>query len=115
LFDARQAFVSYDSKENIWLILGSDTEETTQVPLRNIRSVSNMSQSILETPPSDLNDGNNNEEYEKQAEEILDEIWKIYNDDNSWYEEAKSKDGTDIVLSKTFPKWGKIFRLTVRK
>jgi len=69
---------------------------------------------MLGTPTSVL-DSDQNEEYEKQAEEMLDVIWRIYNDENSWYEESKSKDGLDIVISKTYPKWGKIFRLIVRK
>ena len=56
----------------------------------------------------------NNEDYENQADGILNEIWRIYKDETSWVDESKSKDGLDIVVSKTFPKWGKIFRLTVR-
>ncbi len=97
-------------------IIGSDTEEANQQPLRTSGSDSNISQSILGTPPLTVEgDNNNNEDYEKQADEILDEIWRIYQDDNSWYEEAKSKDGLDTVVSKTFPKYGKIFRLIVSK
>ena len=92
-------------------LIASDTEDQ---PLRNIRSDSNVSPSMLGTPTSVL-DSDQNEKYEKQAEEMLDEIWKIYNDDESWYEESKSNDGFDIVLSKKFPKWGKTFRLIVRQ
>jgi hypothetical protein len=91
----------------IIFLIASDTEETNQ-----FRSDSN----VLRTPTSILDDGDDqNEEYEKQTEEMLDEIWRIYNDDQSWYQESKSKNGFDIVLSKNFPKWGKIFRLIVRK
>ncbi len=109
----------YNQTEEIWLIIyiiGSDTEEANPQPLRTSGSDSNISQSILGTPPLTVEgDNNNNEDYEKQADEILDEIWRIYQDDNSWYEEAKSKDGLDTVVSKTFPKYGKIFRLIVSK
>ena len=90
-------------------LLASDTEETDRV-----RADSNVS-SPPTTAVDDDHDDNRNEEYEKQAEEMLDEIWRIYNDDESWYEESKSKDGCDIVRSKQFPRWGKIFRLVVRK
>ena len=95
----------------MFFLIASDTEEPNQ--LRRVRSDSN----VLGTPTSALDDGDDqNDEYVQQANEILDEIWRLYNDDeDSWYEESKSKDGFDIVLSKQFPKWGKIFRLIVRE
>ncbi len=96
-----------------FIIIDSDTEETSQQELRNVRSNSNISQLILETSTS-IAVVDNNEEYEKQAEEMFDDLCEIYNDNNSWREESKSKDGLDIVISKNFSKWGKIFRLTVR-
>jgi hypothetical protein len=103
-------------------IIGSDTEEEKQqqqqqqqLPLRTVHSDSNISQSVLATPLSVLDDNNNNEDYEKKADEIIDELWRIYQDSDSWYEEARSKNGVDVVHSKSFPKWGKVFRLIVRK
>jgi hypothetical protein len=69
----------------------------------------------LGTPISIHDNNDNDEEYVKQADEMVNDIWRMYNDKGSWYEEAKSKDGLDTVNSKSFPKWGKVFRLTVRK
>lgn len=53
------------------------------------------------------------EAYEKQADEIIDEIWTIFRDESGWSDESQSKDGQDVVVSKSYPKWGKVFRLTV--
>jgi hypothetical protein len=102
----------YKSKEQILLIIyiiGSDTEETTHEPLRSVNS-----DSVLGTPPL-VFDENQNEDYENQADEIINEIWRMFNNKNSWSYESKSRDGLDTVVSKSFPKWGKVFRLTVRK
>ncbi len=46
---------------------------------------------------------------------IIEKVWRIFKDDNSWSQEAKSNNGIDIVIAKNFPKWGKVFRLSVRK
>jgi hypothetical protein len=96
-----------------WYILGSDTEETNRESLRNIRSDSNISQSILGTPASVIED--DDDDYESQADEIIEKVWRIFKDDDSWIQEAKSSDGLDIVIAKSFPKWGKVFRLSVKK
>jgi hypothetical protein len=69
---------------------------------------------MLVTPPSALDD-DNNEDYEKQADELIDEIWRIFKDEDAWSHEAKSKNRSDAVTSKTFPNRGKVFRLIVRK
>jgi hypothetical protein len=53
-------------------------------------------------------------DYEQQADDIIEHVWGIFQDDASWSQEAKSTDGIDIVMSKMFPKWGKVFRLSVR-
>lgn len=54
--------------------------------------------------------------YEKQAKRLLEEIAALIDDDEeTWTNEAKSKDGLDIVTSKTIPNRGKVFRLTVRR
>ncbi|CAF1540987.1 unnamed protein product, partial [Rotaria sordida] len=90
----------------------ANKEETKQGSLRSVHSDSNVVQSILEESSVVFDNNDNNEDYEKQADETIDEIWKIFKDDNSWLEEAKSCDGFDIVFSKIYPKWGKIFRLT---
>ena len=76
-------------------------------------SDSNSFQPMTETSPSICN-GNDHQEYEKQAEEMLENIWKLYDDNESWTDETKSQDGLDIVTSKNFPRWGKVFRLIVR-
>ncbi|CAF3709616.1 unnamed protein product, partial [Rotaria sordida] len=93
-------------------MLYANKEETKQGSLRSVHSDSNVVQSILEESSVVFDNNDNNEDYEKQADETIDEIWKIFKDDNSWLEEAKSRDGFDIVFSKIYPKWGKIFRLT---
>jgi len=92
-----------------------DGEQQQQQQPRNQRADSNISQLSIATPVSILDNEvvNKYEEYEKQADDLLDEIWRIYQDDDAWYEEGRSTDGFDIVLSKTYPKWGKIFRLNV--
>jgi hypothetical protein len=81
--------------------IGSDTD--------NARQTRNGSPSGSETSEND----DSHEDYEKQADDIIDEIWRIFRDDAGWSDESKSKDGQDVVVSKTFPKWGKVFRLTV--
>lgn len=92
-----------------------DEDDGEQLQTRNQRTDSNISQLSIATPVSILDNEivNKNEEYERQADDLLDEIWRIYQDDDVWYEEGRSSDGFDIVLSKTYPKWGKIFRLNV--
>ncbi|CAF1394559.1 unnamed protein product [Adineta steineri] len=92
-------------------IEGSDAEETNIQPVRNIRSDSTISQSMLGTPTSVIEDYND-DEYGKQADEIIERIWGIYQDNNCWIPESKSSDGLDVIAAKNFPKWGKIFRLT---
>ncbi|CAF3691678.1 unnamed protein product [Rotaria sp. Silwood1] len=84
-------------------------EKEKQESLRSVHSESSIIKSIS-GESSVIFD--NNDDYEKQADKTIDEIWKIFKDDNSWLEEAKSHNGLDIVVSKIFPKWGKIFRLT---
>jgi hypothetical protein len=69
---------------------------------------------MLGTPISSL-DYDNNEIYTKQADDLFDEILRIYKDDKSWSNEAKSTNGRDIVTSKNVPNRGKVFRLIVRK
>ncbi len=96
-------------------VLGSDTEEASREPPRIIRSESMISQSILGTPVSAFEDMNNAEDYETQADDVVEKVWRIFKDDDSWSQEAKSSDGLDIVMTKTFPKWGKVFRLSVKK
>lgn len=98
----------------IW-ILGSDSEETYSDPIRTVRAGSNVSQSILGTPASVIEDDGNDEDYGKQADDIIEKVWRIFKDDSSWSQEAKSNNGIDIVIAKNFPKWGKVFRLCVRK
>ncbi|CAF1514960.1 unnamed protein product, partial [Rotaria sordida] len=93
-------------------IEGSDTEETNVSAFRNFRSDSNVSQSLLCTPASVIEDDDNDQDYEKQADEVIENIWRIFKDNDSWLQEAISSNGLDIVLAKNFPKWGKIFRLT---
>lgn len=90
-----------------------DNSEGRQLASRNHRSDSNISQLSIATPVSILDNEivNKNEEYEKQADDLLDEVWRIYQDDDIWYEEGRSSDGLDVVLSKSYPKWGKVFRL----
>ncbi|CAF2818102.1 unnamed protein product [Rotaria sp. Silwood2] len=92
--------------------VGTNKEEEKQEKLRTVHSESNVTQSISGESSVIFDNYDNNEDYEKQADETIDEIWKIFKDDNAWSEEAKSRDGLDIVVSKNFPKWGKIFRLT---
>ncbi|CAF3882920.1 unnamed protein product [Rotaria sp. Silwood2] len=90
----------------------SDTEETNTGALRNFRSDSNVSQSLLCTPVSVIEDYDNDEDYEKQADEVVDKVWRIFKDNDSWLQESISSNGLDIVLAKNYSKWGKVFRLT---
>jgi hypothetical protein len=98
-------------------ILGSDTEDANQEPTRNIRSDSNVSQSIVGTPASVIEDDTNDDDYEKQADEVIEKVWHMFKDDDldTWTQEAKSSDDLDIVIAKSFPKCGKVFRLTVKR
>ncbi|CAF1311836.1 unnamed protein product [Adineta steineri] len=57
-------------------IEGSDAEETNIQPVRNIRSDSTISQSMLGTPISVIEDYND-DEYGKQADEIIERIWVL--------------------------------------
>lgn len=95
-------------------VLVNDTQETNQHSVRHVYSDSNITQSMTQTTSS-IPNGNDHQEYEKQAEEMLEDIWKLYNGNESWTDEVKSRDGLDIVTSKNFPKWGKVFRLIVRR
>ena len=74
-----------------------------------------ISQSILGTPASGFEEDDNDQDYETQADDIIEKVWRIFKDEDSWSPEAKSSDGSDVVVSKTYPKWGKVFRLTVSK
>ncbi|CAF1537241.1 unnamed protein product [Adineta steineri] len=95
----------------LYSVDGSDTEDTRHEPLRAVHSDSNVSRSLLATSTSYLDD-DKIDDYQNQANDTINEIWKIYKDENSWCNELKSRDGLDTVVSKTFPKWGKVFRLT---
>lgn len=98
----------------IFAISGSDNEESFKDPIRTNRAESTISQSILGTPASVIEDDNNNDEdYEKQADDVIEKIWRIFRDEESWSQETKSSNGLDVVISKTFPKVGKVFRLSV--
>ena len=61
-------------------VLASDTEETNSQSFRHVHSDSNVAQSMTETCSS-IPDGNDHQEYEKQADEMLEDIWNIYDDD----------------------------------
>ncbi|CAF4295014.1 unnamed protein product [Rotaria socialis] len=91
---------------------GSDTEDTNTGAMRDVRGDSNVSQSLLYTPASVIDDYDNAEDYEQQADEIVQKIWRIFKDNESWVQEAVSTNGRDVVFAKTFPIWGKVFRLT---
>ena len=93
------------------LILDSDNEGSFRDTRRRGGSESNMSQSMLGTPMSFVEDNEN--DYESQADEIIDKVWKIFQDNSSWSQEAKSTDGNDVVQTKTYKELGKVFRLTV--
>lgn len=94
--------------------VASDTEETYRDPERFTHSESNVSRSMLGTP-SFIEEEENEQDYEAQADDVVEKVWRIFLDNTSWSQEAKSVDGQDVVFSKTFPKWGKVFRLTVRR
>jgi hypothetical protein len=91
---------------------GSDTEETHQNSEQANRSESMVSQSILGTPASAIEEDENDQDYEAQADDIIEKLWRMFKDEDSWSQEAKSSNGNDIVLAKTYPKWGKVFRLS---
>lgn len=79
-----------------------------------MQSESNVSRSVLGTP-SFIEEDENEQDYESQADDVIEKVWRIFLDNDSWSQEAKSVDGKDVVFSKTFPKWGKVFRLAVRE
>ncbi|CAF1331396.1 unnamed protein product [Rotaria magnacalcarata] len=91
---------------------GSDTEDANTGAIRDVRADSNLSQSLLYTPSSVIEDYDNVEDYEQQADEIVQKVWRIFKDNESWVQEAVSSNGRDVVFAKDFPKWGKVFRLT---
>ncbi|CAF0922407.1 unnamed protein product [Rotaria sp. Silwood1] len=91
---------------------GSDTEETDTGVVRTFRSDSNVSPSLLCTPASVIEDDDNDEDYEKLADDVVEKVWRIFKDNDSWLQEAISSNGLDIVLSKNYPKLGKVFRLS---
>jgi hypothetical protein len=69
---------------------------------------------MLGTPLSVLEDDDDrNDDYEQQADEMVQKVWQIFQDDQGWSQEAKSTDGSDVVFSKIYPKCGKVFRLSV--
>ncbi|CAF4732000.1 unnamed protein product, partial [Rotaria magnacalcarata] len=78
--------------------------------IRDVRADSNLSQSLLYTPSSVIEDYDNVEDYEQQADEIVQKVWRIFKDNESWVQEAVSSNGRDVVFAKDFPKWGKVFR-----
>ncbi|CAF5141134.1 unnamed protein product, partial [Rotaria magnacalcarata] len=90
----------------------SDTEDANTGAIRDVRADSNLSQSLLYTPSSVIEDYDNVEDYEQQADEIVQKVWRIFKDNESWVQEAVSSNGRDVVFAKDFPKWGKVFRLT---
>ncbi|UJR36274.1 hypothetical protein I4U23_029004 [Adineta vaga] len=90
---------------------GSDVEETNHEPRRTIRADSSISQSMLGTPMSAI-EIDNDDEYEREADEIIERVWRIFRDNEGWTSESKSSNGLDIIVAKTYPKWGKVFRLT---
>ncbi|CAF2079834.1 unnamed protein product [Rotaria magnacalcarata] len=91
---------------------GSDTEDANTGAIRDVRADSNLSQSLLYTPSSVIEDYDNVEDYEQQADETVQKVWRIFKDNESWVQEAVSSNGRDVVFAKDFPKWGKVFRLT---
>ena len=96
------------------MFTGSDAEDATRESVRPVRSNSTLSQSILGTPVSAFEDADANEDYEKQADDIVARVWRIFQDNEGWSPEAKSNNGVDFVLTKNLPKYGKFFRLNVR-
>lgn len=98
-----------------YCILGSDAEDTTVEEVRTARADSNRSQSLLRTPQSVIEDIDNDEDYEAIADDVVEKIWRMFRDHDSWTQESVSSDGRDIVVAKNFPKIGKVFRLTVRR
>ena len=87
-------------------ILGSDLEENKRITLQRPVFNSNGLPSAVETDEQ-------RESYEKQADDMTDELWRLYQDQDGWADETRSQDGKDTVTSKTFPNRGKVFRLTV--
>ncbi|CAF0882877.1 unnamed protein product [Adineta ricciae] len=90
--------------------LSSETEKTQEQ--KTDRETNETPSSCSSTDDSNDENDTQKEDYNKQADEIIDEIWKIFKDETGWSDESKSKDGCDVVVSKSFPKWGKVFRLT---
>ena len=87
-----------------FFFLGSDHGDNRQTTL--YRSGFNGLPSAVET-------NEDREAYEQQANEMTEELWRLYQDHEGWADEARSQDGKDVVTSKTFPNRGKVFRLTV--
>lgn len=94
------------------MLLGSEDEESSHQVRRTLRADSSISQSMLATPASviELDD---DEGYGKQADEIITRVWQMFQDKESWISESKGSSGLDVIVAKTYPKWGKVFRLTV--
>ncbi|CAF0858913.1 unnamed protein product [Adineta ricciae] len=90
---------------------GSEDEETSRQVQRTLRADSSISQSMLATPASviELDD---DEGYGQQADEIIARVWQMFQDKDAWTPESKGSSGLDVIVAKTYPKWGKVFRLT---
>ena len=67
---------------------------------------------MLATPASviELDDDDG---YGRQADEIIARVWQMFQDKDAWTSESKGSSGLDVIVAKTYPKWGKVFRLTV--
>ena len=91
-----------------------DSAPNGLLPPRQERSSSNISQT-LGTPMSVFEDEDRVNDYERQADEIVQEVWKIFQDNNGWAQESKQNGGIDVVMSKVYPKVGKVFRLSVNE
>ena len=91
-------------------------QKNLQHPFEAVRSDSNVSQSMLGLHHHQLLGDDNNEDYEKQAEELVSMKYgaclkmKVLG-----RSKQKVKIKADIVCSKKFPNRGKVFRFTVRK
>ncbi|CAF0769189.1 unnamed protein product [Didymodactylos carnosus] len=88
---------------------GSDVDDVTNEDFRNV--LTDTEASAIGTPTSI--DFEPQEDYEKCADDVMEELWKIFKDTDGWSLELKSNDGEHTVVSKTYPKWSKVFKLTV--
>jgi len=88
---------------------GSEPNDDATDNFRNVLTETDAS--MLGTPTSIDNDYPE-EDYEKQADEIIEETWKMFKDADGWSSELKSSDGKHVVVSKNFAKWNKVFKLT---